>query len=574
MKNSAFKTLAIASGLSLLFSLGTFYSIGNIRNNNFTHQDTIEAQSLACSNETLSTIGNITFSNSTLNYGAQVECLLPGTIMYQQENRFTFFNTPSSLQGRQIAFIKTENIAMKANPQLSWNVQITRPADFYVFYRKIPGQTFPSWLSSYTKVTSDNYSNLLSFLLRKNDQGLIGVYDIYKKTLNNASSVSLGPASSASGEAFSMYIAGVSPQTAAPSSSSSPLPSAQAKTGIWLSATEIARLPTTGVAWSSLKARADSAIGTANLADQNLQHDQNTLAVSLVAAKTGQPNYRAKAVAAILSAIGTDANSDPDCETSPSKARSLGLSRNLPSYIIASDIINLRSGTDGADGKRWEDYVNYIRFKKNCRNNGSVPEYTLSESHDNGSSNGDALAGGARMAAALYLGDKAEVEKAWQTYQRYSGDSTKCPSCKPNINDAGITWSHTANVGSQVAVNPAGSIKNGQRIDGAIVNDQGRGGAFKWPPGYTAYPWEGLQGFIMQAELLQRAGYPAYAIQNNAPLRALDYQYYLSQQFGAQWFNDEPWVTWVVNKAYGKTYPTRAVSGGGKNMSWTDWSHQ
>jgi hypothetical protein len=346
-----------------------------------------------------------------------------------------------------------------------------------------------------------------------------------------------------------------------------------AKKGLWISQAEIAALPMSGSAWTNMKSRADSNIGSANLADQNSNHDQNTLAVALVAARTGDVNYRNKAVSAILSAIGTDANRDPDCETSPSKARSLGLSRNLSSYILAADIINLRAGTDIGEGTRWAQYVQYIRFKKNCRNNGSVPEYNLSESHENGSSNGDALAGGARIAAAVYLNDTAEIEKAWQTYQRYSGDTTKCSWCRPNLNDNGISWSHTTDSSQQVAINPPGTTKNGQRIDGAIVNDQGRGGAFKWPPGYTAYPWEGMQGYIMQAEIFARAGYPSYNVMGRAPLRVLDYQYFLSQQFGSQWFNDEPWVTWVVNKAYGTNYPTVATNGGGKNMSWTDWTH-
>ncbi len=59
-----------------------------------------------------------------------------------------------------------------------------------------------------------------------------------------------------------------------------------------------------------------------------------------------------------------------------------------------------------------------------------------------------------------------------------------------------------------------------------------------------------------------------------APLRAVQYQYDLAQQFGSQWFNNEPWVTWVINKAYGVRFPTLPTNGSGKNMSWTDWTHQ
>lgn len=577
----ATRSFLIISFLTLLFSIGVVTSLRRNSLGLLTEQDHSSAQTLPCSANVLSTIGRISLNDPTT---PSINCLLSGEKMYANEDRFTFFGSPESLQAKQLAFIKTDNISLKANHQLSWTVEITKGADLYIFYRKIPGQTAPDWLNTYTRITSDSYANLLPFMLRKNDQGLIGVYDIYKKTIPVANTIALGPAFSSTGEAYSMYIVGVSPLVSSttppatssptPTFSTGPLPSGQAKQGIWISPEEIARLPITGTAWNNLKARADSPIGSANLADQNSQHDQSTLAVALVAARTGDPAYRAKAVAAILSAINTDANHDADCTFSPNKARSLALSRNLPSYIIAADVINLRDGTDGGNGTRWAQYVNFIRSKKNCRNNGSVPEYNLSESHDNGSSNGDALAGGARIAAALYLGDKAEVEKAWQTYQRYSGDLTKCPTCNPNFNAAGISWSYTTDASKQVAVNPAGSTKNGHRVDGAIINDQGRGGGFSWPPGYTQYPWEGMQGYILQAELLSRAGYPSYFVQNNAPLRTLDYQYYLSQQFGAQWMNNEPWVTWVINKAYGQHYPVLPTNGGGKNMSWTDWTHQ
>jgi hypothetical protein len=347
-----------------------------------------------------------------------------------------------------------------------------------------------------------------------------------------------------------------------------------AKKGIWISQEEIVKLPMTGTAWTNMKATADSNIGTANLADQNSSHDQKTLAVALVAARTGDAAMRTKAVNSILSVIGTDANPDPDCDTSPSMARSLAVARNLSSYVTAADIINLRSGTDGTNGKKWQDYVEFIRFKKNCRNNGGNPSRNLSEIHDFGSSNGDVLGGGSRIAAAAYLGDKAELDKAWATYQFYAGDRTKCSHCATNLNAAGESWSYTADASKQVAVNPIGTTKNGHKVDGAIVNDQGRGGSFAWPPGYTQYPWEGLQGFYLQAEILTRMGYPAYDVMDKAPLRALDYQYYLSQEFGSTWWNNEPWVVWVANKAYGKTYTTKETAGGGKNMSWTDWTHQ
>ena len=65
--------------------------------------------------------------------------------------------------------------------------------------------------------------------------------------------------------------------------------------GIWISSAELAALPMSGPAWTRLKAAADGSLGTANIADQNSNHDVNTLAVALVYARTGTAAYRVKA---------------------------------------------------------------------------------------------------------------------------------------------------------------------------------------------------------------------------------------------------------------------------------------
>ncbi|MGE5550472.1 MAG: hypothetical protein ACM3ZC_08060, partial [Bacteroidota bacterium] len=136
----------------------------------------------------------------------------------------------------------------------------------------------------------------------------------------------------------------------------------------------------------------------------------------------------------------------------------------------------------------------------------------------------------------------------------------------------GLTWSHDPN--NPVAVNPQGSTKNGHRIDGAIINDQCRGGSFTWPPGYTQYPWVGLEGFMAQAYMLQRAGYPALTCQNSAPLRAVDYQWFLYQETGnTAWWDRTYWVQYLTNRLYGTSYPVWAPCTGGHIMSWTDWTH-
>ena len=109
---------------------------------------------------------------------------------------------------------------------------------------------------------------------------------------------------------------------------------------MWIAPAELARLPMQGAAWNRLKAAADGDLGTAQIADQISTHDTTTLAVALVYARTGTSSYRQKAAEAIASAIGTEQG-----------GRTLALARNLPSYVIAADLIDLRSANAALDAR-------------------------------------------------------------------------------------------------------------------------------------------------------------------------------------------------------------------------------
>ncbi|OGC02362.1 hypothetical protein A2V82_12400, partial [candidate division KSB1 bacterium RBG_16_48_16] len=80
-------------------------------------------------------------------------------------------------------------------------------------------------------------------------------------------------------------------------------------------------------------------------------------------------------------------------------------------------------------------------------------------------------------------------------------------------------------------------------IDGVIPDDMRRGGSFQFPPASTGYPWEGLQGVVAQAEILSRAGY-------------------------------DTWNSWLIDYHYGTNFHSSGASSPGKNMGWTDWTHQ
>lgn len=328
---------------------------------------------------------------------------------------------------------------------------------------------------------------------------------------------------------------------AATPTATSPPPASGA--GIWISPAELARLPMSGPAWQRLKAAADGSLGQPNISDQDSKHDTNTLAVALVYARTGIASYRAKASNAILSAIGTEAG-----------GRTLALGRNLVSYVIAADLIDLAS-YDASGDQRFRAWLSAVR-----RSN--LDGKTLISTHEDRPNNWGTHAGASRVAADRYLGDTADLARAAAIFKGWLGDR----SAYAGFDYGDVTWQ--ADPARPVGINPAGAAKDGHPIGGVLPDDQRRGGSFTWPPPCENYVHEGLQGALVQAELLRRAGYDAWQWSDRALLRSYEWLY---TQARCPAEGDDTWAPALINQAYGTTYA--AGSGIGKNMAWTDWTH-
>jgi hypothetical protein len=321
-----------------------------------------------------------------------------------------------------------------------------------------------------------------------------------------------------------------------------PAPASAASPSLWLTPAEIQALPMSGAAWSRLKAAADGSLGSPNISDQNSRHDVNTLAVALVAARTGTASYRAKAASAILSAIGTETG-----------GRTLALGRNLVSYVIAADLIDLHT-YDPAGDQRFRAWLSAVRRE-------TLDGDTLVSTHERRPNNWGTHAGASRVAADMYLGDTADLARAAAVFQGWLGDR----SAYAGFRYGDLAWQASAS--APVGINPAGAQKGGHPIGGVLPDDQRRGGSFTWPPPKENYVYEALQGALVQAELLSRAGYPSYGWSNQALLRAYTWLN-TTDQYPAT--GDDTWQPWIINRRYGTTFP--AGSGIGKNMAWTDWA--
>lgn len=322
--------------------------------------------------------------------------------------------------------------------------------------------------------------------------------------------------------------------------------------GIWISSDELAALPTDGPAWDRLRSVADGDLGVPDLSDFTNRHDVGTLALALVAARTGDAVDVATARDAIMSAIGTE--SDSTTAVQPC--------RNVTAYVLAADIIDMRTVDASADRtfRTWIDELRDVQWQ-----DGSFIDEDVERANNHGR-----MCGAARVVIARYLGDEADLADAALTFAHVLGDTSVGREFVWNDD---LSWQ--ADPDHPVGVNPSGVVRDGLDIGGALPEEMRRGASFAIPPVHTTYPWEGLQGIVVEAMVLDRAGYDAFDWSDRAVLRAVEFMDRLDQAFpDSGWWakGDDAWVPWVINDVYGTTFRT-TPAGGGKNTGWTDWTH-
>jgi hypothetical protein len=119
-----------------------------------------------------------------------------------------------------------------------------------------------------------------------------------------------------------------------------------------------------------------------------------------------------------------------------------------------------------------------------------------------------------------------------------------------------------------VPVNPPCKL-SGIDVNGAIPMDISRAGPLTWPPGSSglSYTLETLQGLVIQAELLYRAGYDTWNWSNQALRRAGDV---MTRANSWNYTSVSYHVPWLLNERYGLSLPTKPA-GYGRVFGYTDW---
>jgi hypothetical protein len=328
---------------------------------------------------------------------------------------------------------------------------------------------------------------------------------------------------------------------------------AAATSGMWLSRAELQRLPERGPAWAQLVELANEPMGHADLSDQNSDHDVRVLATALVYARTGEQRLYRKASAGVMGAIGTEHG-----------GRTLALARGLVAYVVAADLIDLRHREPDRARvfRRWLAGVRNERLKPDARP-------TLVATHELAPNNWGTHAGASRIAADIYLRDRRDLARAAAVFKGWLGDR----AIYHGFLYGGRSWQADEN--APVGVNPTGAVKNGESIDGALPDDMRRGCPLRFPPCPTLYPWEAMQGAVVQAELLSRQGYDAWNWGDQALRRAAQFLFGLYDRYGDKDWGaprGDAWIPWLLNARYGTDFPATTPAPPGKGMGFTDWS--
>jgi hypothetical protein len=322
-----------------------------------------------------------------------------------------------------------------------------------------------------------------------------------------------------------------------------------AQLGIWTSSGELANIPMSGPAWDKMKNAADLVDpNMATVSDQDSDNNVGILAAGIVHARSGIQSHKDKVIAAleILVAGGQPAGN------------TLAWAREAGAYVMAADLVGYRT----------------TAFESWCRNMAEVwvatDSRTLLEMFKHRPNNWGARAFGSLAAIYVYLGDSSrlnEIRNYW--IQALTGPPP------PEISyDSDLSWHVDEN--NPRLINPQGSVKNGLNIDGVIPDDMRRGGSFSDPPGYTGYPWGHLQGLVMAARILDRAGMSIWAIDNSAIYRAANCLQVRYEQAYGGWAasGDDEWLMPFLDEAYGTNWTAAydpvasEVWEHGKNAGW------
>lgn len=341
------------------------------------------------------------------------------------------------------------------------------------------------------------------------------------------------------------------------------LPAQAGSDGIWISRARLQSLPMSGPAWDALMAVASATTvpGNATLIDQDSTHSRNAMATALVAARLDSDTLRAKVRDAIKLVKGTEDGSEL------ASNRLLQLGRNMPGYVIAADLIGLRTFDPTFDAT----FRSWISAMRTRVFSGTFKTIAYADEHD--PANWGAYDGAARAAIAAYLGDTADLARSAAAMKSFISEASDGRWLfRPSVHDMSWQCSYPDQSG-YTPINGA-CTRDGQNIDGVMAQDMARAGGFQWPPEFTAYARENLNGRTIQAEILFHAGYTEVFQWGRQGLRRAAEALRRMSATDPAWWESNQLVHRIIATRTGVTSWELSSSARGRAVIGVNWTHQ
>lgn len=352
------------------------------------------------------------------------------------------------------------------------------------------------------------------------------------------------------------------PAPSAPTFAGAPPRLSASGAGLWVTPDELADLSVSSPAFVRLLEQSPAEIPRGEVSDQDNDAGNIAMQRALVAARIDDDHLRGRVRDALMALVGTE---DGSTGPHPGRNRPLGIGRNLPPYVMAADLIGLRTFDRPAD-RRFRSWLDELRTKR-------VPDAdaSLADAEPLDHSNWGAYIGAAMTAANLYLADRAAIANSAEILRGWVGEPDGRQDWIYDTDRHDYSWEcHYPDVDRYLPVNPAGCERDGLVIDGVIPIDMQRGDGFRVPPKHTQYPRESLQGRTIEAELLHRAGYDSYAWADSGLLRIARRLLALSE-FNRDWYEPAMGCYWILAARTGANLPVEAPATG-RAVAGVDWT--
>jgi hypothetical protein len=318
--------------------------------------------------------------------------------------------------------------------------------------------------------------------------------------------------------------------------------------GILLSRAELMALPTSGPAWEAIMARVQIPSGGSYRLGTRDDSNIDVLAYALAGARLDDESYK-RFVRDKVEHMMTAPRKENDL---------LGPLRHLQTYVISADLIDLRSVDPALDARFREWLSTEIFFQYTGAGGGSVVS-----THERRPNNFGTHAGASRIAAALYLGDAAELKAARDVWYGWAtGDSAFVPDARVWT---GTDWQCSDS--RPAGINQEGCRRDGHSLDGVIPEDQERCGEYSWPPCATSYIHGATDGMTLSFWMLARQGEDPWAWGDRAALRQMRWKY----EVGQPPHSGYRWQIPVVEAAYGLDLPGNDPAETSTNFGYADW---